>query len=175
MPIRSAFPDGIIERQVTPHRWASHASPLSLLILGSLMVAALTGWLAGGRSPERSIAAGPATIAVKAPERLRNGEFFEMLVTITAHGAIADPVIAIPPALWRDMTVNTMIPAPAEEAHSDGAFRFTYAPMRAGDVLVVKIDGQINPPLTRGTKGEVALYDGDRRLGALPMAVTVLP
>src|SRR3546814_1697109 len=67
------------------------------------------------------------------------------------------------------MTVNTMIPAPAEESFEDGYFRFSYGPLDAGERLHVRIDGQINPPLFAGTRGEIAVFDGDRRVGSMPL------
>src|SRR3546814_4548345 len=85
---------------------------------------------------------------------------------LTAEAPLDDAVIAVTPALWHDMTVNTMIPAPAEESFKDGYFHFSYGPLDAGERLHVKIDGQINPPLFAGTRGEIAVFDGDRRIGA---------
>src|SRR3546814_13491978 len=82
---------------------------------------------------------------VKTPVIIRNGEFFETDLTLTAEAPLDDAVIAVTPALWHDMTVNTMIPAPAEESFKDGYFHFSYGPLDAGERLHVKIDGQINP------------------------------
>ena len=73
------------------------------------------------------------------------------------------------------MTINTMIPAASEESFKGGAYRFSYGALRAGETLVVKIDGQINPPLFAGTEGEIALFDGERRLGGMPLKIKVLP
>jgi hypothetical protein len=73
------------------------------------------------------------------------------------------------------MTINTMTPAPGEEQFKDGAFRFDYGPLKAGETLDIKIDGQINPPLFAGTRGQIALFDGERELAATPLHITVLP
>src|SRR3546814_13021689 len=78
------------------------------------------------------------------------------------------PAIEVSPSLWRDMTINTMIPAPAEEFFEKGGYRFAYDRMPRGKRLLIKIDGQINPPLFAGTRGDIAVYDGERRLGAMP-------
>ena len=122
------------------------------------------------------MAAGPAaTLTAAIPDRLRNGEFFEMRLRVAATRPIADATIAVPPGLWRDMTINSMVPAASEEAFKDGAYRFRYGALKAGETLEIKIDGQINPPLTVGTKGEVALYDGTTRIATLPVRIRVLP
>lgn len=39
----------------------------------------------------------------------------------------------------------------------------------------MKVDGQINPPLTLGTRGEVVLLDGARVLARVPVTMRVLP
>src|SRR3546814_16464114 len=86
---------------------------------------------------------------------------------LTAEAPLDDAVIAVTSALWHDMTVNTMIPAPAEESFKDGYFHFSYGPLDAGERLHVKIAGQINPPLFAGTRGEIAVFDGDQ-IGTAP-------
>lgn len=170
------YPDGLEASHAAPRGGLhSHASLVSIFVLGTLMALALSGLLAGGRTTPWAVDVPAARIVVQTPERLRNGEFFETRLSIVARTDIADATIAVPSSLWRDMTVNTMIPAPGKEEFKDGAFRFRYGALRAGDTLDVKIDGQINPPLTLGTTGEIALYDGDRRLGAVPLSIGVLP
>jgi len=155
--------------------WDRHASPISILILGSLLLAAVLGFTGGQPSPPRTADFGEARLMVKTPVIIRNGEFFETDLTLTAEAPLDDAVIAVTPALWHDMTVNTMIPAPAEESFKDGYFHFSYGPLDAGERLHVKIDGQINPPLFAGTRGEIAVFDGDRRIGAMPLRIKVLP
>lgn len=169
------LPDGIEDRHARPKRFHAYANLVSLLVLGALMVTAMTGWLAGGRTTPRRVAGPAAKMIAAIPDRLRNGEFFEMRLTIQATQPIADATIAVPATLWRDMTINSMIPAASEEAFKDGAFRFRYGRLKAGDTLALKIDGQINPPLTIGTRGTIALYDGDTRVAALPVHIRILP
>lgn len=158
-----------------PRLWDRHASPISILILGGILLAAWLGVAGGQPSPPRMAEFGDARLIVKTPTTIRNGEFFETDITLIAKAPIEDAVIAVTPALWHDMTVNTMIPAPAEESFEDRRFRFAYGPLDAGDSLHVKIDGQINPPLFAGTEGEISVLDGDRRIGAMPLRITVRP
>lgn len=68
-----------------------------------------------------------------------------------------------------------MVPAPSEESFKDGAFRFDYGPLKPGESIDIKIDGQINPPLFAGTRGTVAVLDGERQLATIPLHITVLP
>ncbi|URW75604.1 hypothetical protein M9980_13950 [Sphingomonas donggukensis] len=170
------YPDGLGDSHAARAGWLGrHANLLSLVVLGTLMALALSGVLAGGRSAPRVAETAAATVAVTTPTTLRNGEFFEMRIRVAAKAPIAKLGLALPPGLWRDMTVNTVIPAASEESFKDGAFRFDYGALGAGEVLEVKVDGQINPPLTVGTQGDVTLYDGDRAIAAVPLSIRVLP
>jgi hypothetical protein len=173
----SSFPDGIAESHVDPatgtgrgrRRW------LALILLSALMIAALLGLFGGGKTRPVLATSDTAALEVRTPRVIRNGEFFETQVRVTARAPIDKAVIAVDTTLWRDMTINAMIPAPSEESFKDGAFRFDYGPLKPGDTLDIKIDGQINPPLFAGTRGSVAVLDGERQLAAIPLDITVLP
>ncbi|MGL3822837.1 hypothetical protein [Sphingopyxis sp. R3-92] len=171
----SVRPDGISKKMLSGQRWHRHASPISFIILAAIIAIALSGLVGGQPSPLRIEDFGAARLEVKTPSVIRNGEFFETRIRIEATSDISDTVLAVSPSLWTDMTINTMIPAASEESFEDGAYRFSYGHLRAGETLVVKIDGQINPPLFAGTEGDIALFDGDRRLGGMPLHIKVLP
>lgn len=172
----SAYPDGVNERQAD-HRppLHRHANPLTVVVLGALLLAAMLGFLGGGRSPVERVVTPGATLTVKVPRTLRSGLFFETEVTVAAKADMADAVIAIPPSLWRDQTINSQIPAAESEEFKNGAFRFHYGALTAGETLHVKFDGQINPPLTIGTSGAVVILDGEREVARIPLSIRVLP
>ena len=170
------YPDGVVPEHAGPRgRLHRHASLFSLAVLLGVMLVGISGLLAGAPTDPRSGDFADARLTVTVPATMRNGQFFEMRLLVEAHRPIDKLVIALPPQLWRDLTINTMVPAASEEAFEDGAFRFDYGKLEAGKALVVKVDGQINPPLTWGNRGEIAIYDDDRRIGAVPVHVTVLP
>lgn len=168
-------PDGIFEQQTATGIWDRHASPLSILILAGVLMLALTGLAGGQPSPTITKDLGAASLRIKTPVILRNGEFFESQIEITPNIRLADAQLAIGSGLWRDVTINSMIPAASDEHFEKGAYRFSYGPLAAGETLSVKIDGQINPPLFAGTAGDVALYDGDKLVGRQELAIRVLP
>lgn len=172
----SGYPDGLEARHAAPRAgFHRHATPVTLLLLGALLLLATTGMLGGTRSPVTRVAAPLAVLTVKAPRILRSGLFFETTIVVEARRPIADAVIALPPALWRDMTINSQLPAAEKEAYRDGAWHFHYGALAAGERLEVKVDGQINPPLTIGTRGTIALLDGERVLARVPVTMRVLP
>ncbi len=170
----TAYPDGITEEHVSPVlSWRHHASPVSLVIFGLVVFAALSGVL--GRERTWVAEAGGAELEVHAPEIIRNGEFFEMRVRLQAAEPIAELAIGIEESLWEDMTVNTMIPGAAEEASADGEARFTFAELPAGTSFLFKIDLQVNPDILGGNAGTITLYDGETELVATDLSITVLP
>ncbi|RDE07163.1 hypothetical protein [Sphingomonas aracearum] len=170
------FPDGIGDDHAARDPvLRRHASIVSLLVFGGLLLAALLGTFGGGRSPVRTAQAAAATLTVATPRTLRNGVFFETRVTVTARRDIARLVLALPPSLWRDITVNSQVPQASEEKFENGRFAFDYGPLKAGESLDVKIDGQINPPLFGGTSGTIAVLDDKAELVSLPVTMKVLP
>lgn len=171
-----AFPDGIEHRHASRASWLSRSAGIvSLLVFGALLALALAGLFGGGRSPVRTVEGADVALTVATPATLRNGLFYETRITITARRDIGKLVLAVPPSLWRDMTINAQVPAAAEESFENGRFAFDYGPLKAGDKLEVKIDGQINPPLFGGTRGTIAVLDDKRELASLPLSMRVLP
>lgn len=171
--LRLDFPDGIAPRNLSDR--GAGWNWLSLVVLGAVMIAALLGAFGGGKSQPVANASAAARLEVTTPTTIRNGEFFEMRVRIEARRPIGKAVLVVPAALWRDMTVNSMLPGPAEEKVEDGAYRFDYGTMSPGDVLDIKFDGQINPPLFAGTRGTVELHDDAQPIAAIPLRIRVLP
>lgn len=169
------LPDGICEANIRSRGWHRHANPAALILLTLLLGAALLGLFGGHPNPVQVIETPEARVTLNFPRTLRNGEFFEMRANVVAKRPIGDAVLAISTDYWRDLTVNTMIPAATEEKSSAGEYRFSWGPLEAGETLTVKIDGQVNPPLFRGTAGHVAIMDGERTLGRAAMQLKVWP
>ncbi len=165
-------PDGISKEHETSSR---RANPWPLLLLTAIMAAGLAGLFVGQPGIVRRDANDAVSMQVSTPETLRNGMAFETIVEITPHRKIDNLVIAVSDGIWREMTINTMIPAAAEENHKGGFHRFAFGPTESGETMRVKIDGQINPPLFAGTSGEIAVLDGETGLASVPVEVKVLP
>lgn len=170
----STYPDGI-DPAHAESRGGGWRRWIAILLLATIMLAALLGAFGGGKTRPVIVESDAARLEIRTPRVIRNGEFFETHIRAIAHAPVAKAVVAVDAGLWRDMTINTMIPAPSEESFKDGAFEFDYGPLKTGETLAIKIDGQINPPLFAGTRGRVALRDGERELAAVPLAITVLP
>jgi hypothetical protein len=172
----TSFPDGIDESHAKAVRGLrAHASLIAFLVLGGLVAAAFTGLLGGRPSPTTVVTAPAASLQVKLARPLRSGLFFETHIVIQARRDIAKPVIGIDATLWRDLTINSYIPAAADESFKEGQYRFEYGALKAGETLDIKIDGQTNPPLVGSLAGTITLLDGDSRLTQTQLSIPVLP
>lgn len=170
------FPDGIAER----HQEASGELPLSLRwlmlgVLGIVLAMAMFGAFGGANGPPRRVASQDGVLTVHAPTLLRNGEFFEMRIVGEALRPVVRPTIAVASGYWRDLTINTMIPAPASESFDDGYFLFEFDSLEAGRSVELKVEGQINPEMFGGTQGVIAWRDGGTVLAETPVRLRVLP
>jgi len=168
------WPDGLsAEHQRTAKGWRRHASPLALVVLGLVMLWALSG-LAG---VEETLTEETAVVTGTwhAPARIRNGEFLEMRLGVEAHERIEELVIGVDASLWEDFTINTFLPAASEEASEDGELLFTFGPLEAGTSFLMKVDAQINPDMLWRNEGDVTVYDGDTALVEMPIVIEVLP
>jgi hypothetical protein len=171
---RSPPPDGVGEEHARPlEGWRHHASPLALVVLGAIIVLGMAGLL--GREAAWRAEANGVTLAVHSSEIIRNGEFFEMRISVEPDASLSELVIGVDEGLWEDMTVNTMIPGPADETSVDGEFRFAFAELEAHQTFLLKVDLQVNPDIVAGNQGAVTVYDGEEMLATTDVDITVLP
>lgn len=167
-------PDGIERRHVQAHGTRLHAWPSGLVLLGLILAITSSGVL--GQRGRVASAGDGVRLSVEGPVRIRSGEYFEMLFTVDTEREIRDAVLSVDIRVWHDVTINTMIPQPAEESFEDGAFEFHFGALTRGSRLVVKVDGQINPAYPPGANaGAIALSDGAVTLASVDYTMRVLP
>jgi hypothetical protein len=162
-------------------RHRDHAAKVELVarrvvmaLLAALAVAALLG--AFGQSPQRSSAgAERATLEVSAPPRLRGGLFFQGRFSVLAHGAIENATLVFARGWRENMHINTIEPAPTEEASRGDDLALSFGPLAPGDELVLYMQFQVNPTNVGRRSADVALYDGDELVTRVDRTVTVFP
>ena len=147
---------------------------LAMLLLGGTVAFGLSG-MAGGPDVRTAITGPDATLAVDGPSVIRNGEYDELVVSMAAHRDLANATLVIDADYWRDLTINTMIPAPEKGDLHDGAMRFEFGALAAGSAASFKIDAQVNPHRFGSSHGDFVLLDGNRELARLPRSLRVLP
>lgn len=170
-----SVPDGIESHQL--HRAGGSGLqrwPFGTAVLGALLAISFFG--AYGDVQELSDSGADVQFVVQGPSIIRNGEFFEMLLLLEAARDIQNLVILVESDLWRDMTVNTLLPAPAEETFVNGAFAFDFGMLESGKSLLVKIDGQVNPSHgPSANEGEISVADYRSPLASVNFKMEVLP
>ena len=172
--VRTAFPDGI-DAAAMQSRGSSRVILWRFIIFAVILSLAMVGLLGGGGVRWRSVETPAAWLSLEAAECIRNGNYFEARISVEPRRPIAEPVIAVPAAMWQDSTINSLIPEPQDETFRDGEYRFRFAPLAAGQRLEFKIDGQINPALYGRLAGNYRLLDGDRELARLESKLIVIP
>jgi hypothetical protein len=129
----------------------------------------------GQRPASTTARAAAATLTLSAPEHVRGGIFFQSRLDIRAGQAIDHPRIVLDPGWVEGMQVNSIEPAPVGEATRDGRVVLSYDALRAGDVLRVWFQFEVNPTnLGRRSYG-VELDDADRPVARLAPSITALP
>ena len=143
-------------------------------LLAAIAVVALFGVL-GQNARETTGAADAAELEVSAPARLRGGLFFQGRFTVDAREPIEDATLVLGPGWLENMHINTIEPAPTEEASRDGELALSYGPLAAGDRLVVYMQFQVNPTNVGRRSADVGLYDGATEILTVDRTATVFP
>jgi hypothetical protein len=143
-------------------------------LLAAVAVVALLGVL--GQEARTSVAsAAAAELEVSAPTRLRGGLFFQGRFTVDAREPIVNATLVLDPGWLENMHVNTIEPAPTEEASRDGNLGLSFGPLAAGETLVVYMQFQVNPTNVGRRSTDVALYDGETRIASVDRTLTIFP
>jgi hypothetical protein len=161
------------------HRDASFYSELAarwvvLGLIAALLVAALLS-VFGQTAQETSVAAGPASLEVSAPTRVRGGLFFQGRFTVDARQALENATLVLDPGWLESMSINTIEPAPAEEASRNGDLALSFGRLDAGERLVVYMQFQVNPTNVGRRSADVSLYDGEALIVEDRRTITVFP
>jgi len=168
------LPHGLQEDHLKSKWYDRHASPMSVIVLGLLMVLGLSGWLGHAGLEARATEGQAASMRVDMPAVIRTGDFFEMLVHVHARQPIERLELEIAPTLWQNITVNGMVPTPEKESGEDRNFTFQFGPLKPGQDALIKISAQINPRLFGHVEGEIRLKDAGRPLAAMHRSMKVL-
>ena len=143
-------------------------------LIAALALAALLGFV--GQSPRQAVGVGDlAELEVSAPARLRGGVFFQGRFTVDARGPLERPTLVLDPGWLENMHINTIEPAPSEEASRDGDLALTFSPLEPGDRLIVYMQFQVNPTNVGRRSADVGLYDGETRIATVERTVTIFP
>jgi hypothetical protein len=129
-----------------------------------------------GQQASRSEAATPAaSMQLSAPAVVRGGLFFQSRLEVRALRAVAFPRVVLDDGWIEGMQANSIQPAPASEASRDGHVVLTYGRLKAGDVLRIWFQFEVDPTSVGHRSYGVELDDASTRLVRLSPSITVLP
>jgi hypothetical protein len=150
------------------------ARRLLFTLLTLVAVVALLGLF--GQEPSASTGVGEAAeLDVSAPPRVRGGLFFQGRFTVEAREDVENATLVLAEGWLENMHVNTIEPAPTEEASRDGRLALSFGPVPAGERLVVYMQFQVNPTNVGRRSADVALYDGGNLLARVDRTISVFP
>jgi hypothetical protein len=116
-----------------------------------------------------------ATLDLRAPERVRGGLLYQARFTIRAHADVKNARLELGPGWLEHMTINTIEPAPLNEASSNGLLSLEFGHVPAGQTFVLYVDFQVNPTNVGRRAAPVTLFDGEEELLTIDRTITVFP
>ena len=129
-----------------------------------------------GQRPTDSQASGPgATLELSAPTRAPGGLLFQAHYTIEAQRDLQNAALVLHPDWLQGMTLNTLEPSPTEETSDNGALRFEFGHIAAGDRFDVFLQYQVNPTAVGKRKQWVDLVDGQSRIASIQRGLFIFP
>jgi hypothetical protein len=143
-------------------------------LLAAMALIALLG-LVGQSARESGASAAAAELEVSAPNRVRGGLFFQGRFTVHAHDPVENATLVLAPGWLENLSINTIEPAPTEEASRDGHLTLSFGPLDPGERLVVYMQFQVNPTNVGIRSADVGLYDGDTEILTVDRTLTVFP
>jgi hypothetical protein len=145
-----------------------------LALLGLVLVVALLG-VYGQKRVESTAETSSAGFTVSAPTKLRGGLFFEARFTIEARSELEDAWIVLDSGWLDDITLNTLSPAPLEEASRDGDIALRLGRVPADEQHILHLHFQVNPTAVGARSQDVRLLDGERELASLDRDLWIWP
>jgi hypothetical protein len=158
-------------RDLTVGLWVRRAV---LTLLGVLVLAALANRI-GQRPADHVVRTPVVTMRLTAPQTVRGGLFFQSRVDIRAGQAIDHPRLVLDNGWVEGMQVNSIEPAPVGEASRNGRVVLSYDALKAGDVMRVWLQFEVNPTNVGRRSYGIALDDAERPVTRLSPKITVLP
>jgi hypothetical protein len=173
----SDVPDSIVlkrDRDLQGRSWEIWARRALFALLPLVTALALVN-LFGQRPASSTATGGDGSLNVYAPERVRGGLLFQARFTVAARKELKKAVLVLDPGWLESMTVNTIEPAPVNEASDNGRLTLELGHLPAGKSFVLFIQFQVNPTNVGHRAQDVALFDGPERVAQVHRSITIFP
>ena len=174
-PRALALPFGITPKHIAGRALSRWRTVISVVVLAAVMLLAFSGLLGGASSSRIEAKGNGLSGTLEYDPIVRSGNWFETSVTVRAASDVQDLTIAIDQGLWRQMSIDTMVPDAESAEARGGTYAYHFGPVKAGETFQLKLDGQIQPGLWCRQGGAIHIRDGERERIAFPVTLTVLP
>jgi hypothetical protein len=139
-------------------------------------VALVALWGAFGQRASSSTATGPAAILrLAAPSAVRGGIFFQARIDVIAKRTIGQPRLVFDGGWLEGLQVNSIEPNAESESSRDGRLVLSYGALKAGELLRVYLQFEVNPTNVGRRSFGFELDDGTARIARIDRDLTVLP
>jgi hypothetical protein len=145
-----------------------------MALFALISLAGLIGFI-GQRTSDSSAATPVVRMHLSAPETVRGGLFFQSRIDIRALATIEHPRLVLDEGWMEGMQVNSIEPAAESESSRDGKVVLSYGELKAGDVLRVWLQFEVDPTNVGRRSYGLELDDEDRPLARIERTLRVLP
>jgi hypothetical protein len=171
------IPDTIVlkrDRDLAGRNWEIWLRRGLFALLPAVVVLALVN-LFGQRPSSSTRTSAAAALKLYAPSRVRGGLLFQARFHVSARRDLKKAVLVLDPGWLEGMTVNTIEPAPVNEASRNGRLSLDLGHIPAGGSHLLFIQFQVNPTNVGHRRQTAQLFDGETKLLQLDHTITVFP
>jgi len=116
-----------------------------------------------------------ASLTVESPERLRGGDIYTTVITVSTHQPVQDVKVLLSPGWFSGFTLNAAAPQSGQDASTVQGDILDYGQLDAGFTMPIWISWQVNPTTVGEKDQDVEILDGSRLLVAVHRSVYVFP
>jgi hypothetical protein len=171
------IPDSVVlkrDRDLIGRGWEIWLRRGLFALLPAVVLVALVNVF--GQRPDTSrVGTSAAALKLYAPSRVRSGVLYEARFRVTARKELKKAILVLDPGWAEGMTINTIEPAPANEASSNGQLSLELGHIPAGEAFLLFLQIQVNPTNVGHRRQDVELFDGDQKLLELHRSITIFP
>ena len=172
---QAALPFGLErESHIDMQRHAPWRRRAVVLVMAAFCVLALFNVFGQVAHVDHADAAG-AALTVESPERLRGGDIFTSVITLTAHQPIQDARVVLTPGWFSGFTLNAAAPQSNQESSTQDGSILDYGQLDAGATMPIWISWQVNPTTVGEKDQDVQIFDGPKEITAVHRSVYIFP
>jgi hypothetical protein len=129
----------------------------------------------GQKTSQTSAGSDAAELEINAPSAARGGLIYQVRFRVLAHRDLAEPALVLSDGWFEGLTINTLEPDPDRWEQRDGVNILVYPSVAEGEMLVARLQYQVNPTALGRRHQDVTLEDGGVQLLSAEHSMTIFP